>query len=151
MNIIKKHLQAQIARTGVAVLGIFDADPSFTYTVGMYPMYGYELITFGIDPRAATVMFNDLREHLAAGKPLPLNTPMKDFTQLLITVPFKFQRIPPGGVDEYAVQAFEYFENQNIPFLQMVVADRNSKFPEDPHYEHDFMDPIQPLLYKIYQ
>jgi hypothetical protein len=147
---MQTHIKEQIEKYQVCVLGVFDATPQFSYTIGMSTLFGFEVILFGMDPRHATMMINDLTDYLKAGNPLLLNTPTKKFTKIPILVPFKFQTVPDGMMSEYAMQAFLYYRNPSIPFVQMVMADKNGKFPEDAKYDHKFMDRMQPLLYRTH-
>lgn len=139
-------IRENIRRTGLHIQGVFGGgdNPGFTYTIGLHEKLGYELIVFGIPFEAAAHVMNEisLRE-----TPLELDVPDKDYFNL----PVMFRRCEWEKVVDYAVQAFEFYGEGDIPFVQIVLCDKEGKFPEDMAFDHAYMDDKQPLLYKVAQ
>ena len=44
---------------GAQLMGVAE-DPSFTYTIGLTPKFGAELLIIGLSPRYAHVILNDI-------------------------------------------------------------------------------------------
>lgn len=138
-------LRAKIDAYGHTVLGVFSdgSAPSFGYTIGLSPRYGFELICHGLRPDYCQQIFNDIAANwLANGRELPLDVPVADFTNL----PVVFKECNVVLAREYAVQAFQYYQ-QPVRVLQMVLCDRAGKFPWDAGFDHAYMDPRQRLLF----
>lgn len=136
-----------IASHGHTVMAIFDHEgkaPDFAYTIGLFPKYGYELIMIGVGAKTALRIINDAVEALLPGE-LPIGVPIPDIANL----PLMFRPCIPEKAAEYGVQAFEYYKRKDIPFLQLVVPDKEGRFPENAEYDHAYMDHRFPLLFSI--
>lgn len=143
------QVQATIAKFGLFIQAVFRCQPGdkeFAYTIGLSERYGHELIVFGLRGDWAAMYFNMLSvEYLSKG-PLPLDTPIKFDTESL---PVMFKRCDPAKVSGYVQQAFNYYDREDIAFVQMVLCDKEGRFPADPAFDHAMMDPLQALLYPV--
>jgi hypothetical protein len=137
---IKEQTEAHIRKGGHSLIGV-GADPSFTYSIGLSPQHGYELIMVGLHPASAGQIINDIAEAMKTA-PLVLNTPDYRFANL----PVVFKECTPARVRDYVIQA-DAFYNWDVKVVQVVMCDRKGNFPWDPYYDHAYMDPKQPLLY----
>jgi len=129
----------------IAVGGCADA-PSFSYTIGLSEKVGHELIVVGLPYQYAHPILNQIAmEHLLKGGTLEIDKPDDRFANL----PVKFQVCEQDLVKVYGVQAFNYYGVEELQFIQMVMCDRDARFPEDENYDIKYMGPRQPLLYKL--
>lgn len=138
-----QQVREHIDEFGQHVVGVLSegTDPGFTYTVGLLPHVGYELIVYGLPHTVAMPILNDIGQHLRSGEPLDLETPDSRFTNL----PVKFVTCGPRAQEVNAV-ARRHFDADDVPMVQVVLSDREGKLPGDAGFDHDYMDPIQPLL-----
>lgn len=123
--------------------GIFASEntPTYTYTVGISPKFGFELIIMGPRYQIAGYILNEIvTRHLAAGKKLEMNVP-QDWVG---NMPAIFRECDPKKVRELGNQAFEYYGKEDIKFIQIVIPDREGRFPEDAGYDY-----VQQALYTI--
>lgn len=108
--------------------------PSFTYTVGLTETYGHpELIVFGIGGRNAAYFLTMLAAEIANGSTIQVESIRDDLANL----PFTFKLVSSAAVENYAAQAFFYYENTSIvpTFMQMVITDKVGLFPWDAKYD----------------
>ncbi len=143
-----RQIAENIRNVGLQVIGVGGdhTQPTFTYTVGLSERVGYELIAVGLPYKFAHQIFNDIAlNHLLKDEPLALEVPDDRFTNM----PVKFRECHPDLVCEYGVQAYRYYDRDDIRFVQMVMCDRAGLFPEDPNYDHRYMGPRQKLLYAV--
>lgn len=133
-----------IAQYGHQLISVFatpdDPGPPFTYTIGLSQKYGTELIIFGLRPEFAARALNTIAERLKtetieAGAQMDI-----DFT-----FPLMF-KIADERARGYVCQADQYYE-RDVPVLQVVLPDKNGKYPGDLEYDVEYMGPRQPLLY----
>lgn len=141
------YLQAvsqNIEEYGLHLVGVFSTDepgPNFTYTIGLLESTGFELLVYGLPHEIAAVVLNQIGEHVRACESLSLDTPDHRFTNL----PVKFVKCGPRA-QEVNGMARRYHGADHVPMVQIVLCDRDGLFPDDPHFDHAYMDHRQPLL-----
>jgi hypothetical protein len=118
--------------------------PPFTYTVGLSPVVGYEILIVGMRHELAGLVLNDIAEALHAGSALAVDVPDDRWC----TAPVVFKRADSPLVhSEYVCVADWYYERDGTPVLQMVMSDRAGLFPWHAGFDHAYMDPRQPRLW----
>jgi hypothetical protein len=136
---------------GYALIGVHGTmnSPSFTYSIGASKLYGYEVLMLGLRSTIAAIIINDLMARVKA-KELRLvdglNVPDAAVNPAGRPMPALFKLAIPAKVEEYVTIAIRHFGVQP-PFLQILMPDRAGLLPGDPRFDHDYMDPRQPLLY----
>lgn len=129
-----------IAKHGQHLVGVTGNQP-FTYTVGLLPHAGFEMIVFGLAQNIAGAVLNDIGKRVREGFALPFDTPCSQFTNM----PIKFIRCGPKAQEFNGVARRHY--GGEVPMVQIIVCDIAGKFPGEPGFNHGFMDRYQPLLY----
>ncbi len=128
-----------IAQHGQHVVGVL-GKPPVTYTVGLLRVCGYELIVYGLPHPVAAIVLNDIAAAMRDGLALELDKPYSLFTNL----PVKFLQCGPKAQLINGV-ARRYYGGA-VPMVQMVLSDREGKFPDEAGFDRALMDPMQPLL-----
>jgi hypothetical protein len=126
------------------VCTILDQPPymvPLSYTIGLTSEFGFEVIIFGLRPESAKVMLNSLAARLRDYQEFNLDVPDDRFSNF----PVMFKKCNQT-VHEYVVQADEFY-GKEIPVIQMILSDRNGRFPGDKDYDHAYMDARQKILY----
>ena len=150
-------LKLQIKTHGHQLISYADPMP-ITYSVGLYPQHGIELIIIGLRVEFAAQVLNSVADALASaetGKSVsfdPVKTPVEN--QIVVDVPdSRFSNLPvlfkhcnPEKLDERAGLITTVWKLQ-VPVLQIVMPDADGIFPHQPGFNHLYMDPRQPLLY----
>jgi hypothetical protein len=131
-------LALKIREYGFTVIGIFDSNPSFSYTVGLSPKIGYEILVFGLPPEIACIILNLVYKKIDT---LVVNTPDPRFANM----PLMF-KIADQRAQEFVVQASQYYRKP-VNVMQLVLCDKTGNFPDQPNYDHVYMDPRQPILF----
>src|ERR1041385_267555 len=126
-------VRENIAKYGQHIVGVFGepGSPMFAYTVGLYPEVGYELVVYSLPVGVAMQVLNDIGEHLRTGRDIALNEPVSTFTN----VPVKFVQCGLKGQEVNGV-ARRYYSTGNVPMVQIVLSDRQGRFPGDPDFDH---------------
>ena len=139
---------ADISTHGHTVIGVADGKHPFAYTIGLFSdeAFGYELLMVGLRPDLACMIINDIAQRVRAGEKIEFDTPDARWANL----PLQFKRTDEGGDlrTEYFVQADQYYGTQ-VPVVQLVMPDRNGKFPGDAEYDSAYMNPRQALFFKV--
>jgi hypothetical protein len=138
-----QRVRENIDEFGQHIVGVLSegAAPGFTYTVGLLPHVGYELVVYGLPHQVSMPILNDIGRRLREREPLPFNTPDSRFTNL----PVKFVECGPRAQEVNGV-ARRYYVADQVPMVQVVLSDRDGKFPGDLDFDHEYMDRLQPLL-----
>jgi hypothetical protein len=138
-----KIVAEDIARHGLHLVGVFSDtgdEPPFTYTVGLLPTLGFELLVYGLPHEVAMVVLNDIGAHVRAGRGLHIDVPTTQFTNL----PIKFMICGEKAQEVNGVA--RRFHQSKVPMVQLVLCDRAGKFPGEAGFDHAYMDHMQPLL-----
>lgn len=130
-----------IARHGVQLIGVGDAGPPFAYTIGLTAKFGHELLVIGLPMQYVGQILNEI----AALEIFPeLDVPNSNFTNL--PVMFKQCTVSGGKLhDEYVCQA-DGFYGKEVEVVQIVMCDRQGRFPNHSEFDHEYMDKRQPLF-----
>lgn len=134
-------ITTNIAKFGQQLIGVFDTQPGFTYTIGLDHKHGFELIVFGLPYQIAGFILNDIAAKLAAGETLELDKPDDRWANL----PCLFKEADDRARG-YVCQADRYFDKP-VRTIQLVLPDRNGKFPGEEGFDEEHMGPRQVLLY----
>jgi hypothetical protein len=136
-------VKQKIDEFGHAVIGVFSTEdapgPPFTYTIGMFEKYGFEILVFGIPHQFAGMILNDIGDMLRDGGKFDLNTPDDRWANM----PVKFMETDDTA-HGFVVQADNYYE-QKVRVLQLVLPDKNGKFFDEAGYDHEYMSHRQPI------
>lgn len=128
-----------ITEFGQHLVGVM-GDPFFAYTVGLMPHAGHELIVYGLPPRIAAAILNDIGACLREGLVLEFDTPDSRFTNL----PVKFMKCGPQAQEVNGVARQRH--GGDVPMVQVILCDCAGKFPGEAGFDHAYMDYRQPLL-----
>jgi hypothetical protein len=130
-----------IAKHGVQLIGVTDTQPSFTYTIGLHAKFGFELIVVGLPYQYAGHILNEIA---AKDMPPELGMPNTEYTNL--PVMFMECTVSLGPLhDDFVCQA-DRFYGKEVKVVQMVMCDRQCRFPGHSEYDHEYMDPRQRLF-----
>jgi hypothetical protein len=139
------RITTMIAKHGFQMIGVFGTEdepqPPFTYTIGLYPSHGYEIIIVGSNPRIAGWFITEIYKKLKSGEQINCDVPYTD----LINVPYAFKQANEKARG-YVCQADRYY-NTEVPVLQLVVADEAGKLPWEEGYDIEYMGPRQIHLF----
>jgi hypothetical protein len=134
-----KRIAGQIESHGFSVIGV-QANPPFSYTIGMSEKYGFELVIVGLHHLMAHEILTDIFHKL---DDIPLNIPVEKVANM----PVVFKRCDQSLVDNYARQAMNYYKNDCLTVVQMVMPDPKGRQVDDEDYDFAYMLPRQPLLF----
>ncbi len=130
-----------IAKFGCQLIGVYDINPGFTYTIGLSPKYGFEIIVFGLPYSSAGFILNDICDALTAGETITCDVPDPRWANM----PCVFKQAN-DDVRSYVCQADNYY-GKRVKVLQLVLPDRDGKFPGEEGFDAEYMGPRQTLLY----
>ncbi|WNZ14912.1 DUF4262 domain-containing protein [Streptomyces sp. 11x1] len=129
-------LAVTIQRCGHAVYADCDplmVDPTTAYTVGFHAeerSSGYELAIIGMPPRAAARALNDVSDRLWSIPGAFLQPDM-----ILLDVQGYTAKLRPADDSSFLVLSHALYEHK-APALQVLIADPNGFFPDDPAYSN---------------
>ena len=123
-----------IRRCGRSIIGVFTSDeedgPPFAYTIGnaIHPNTAVlpELLVIGTTNAG---WLNNLSQQM-----IDAGAPFEDGATVLIPgahLPVKIIRANGTARTEYAIQAGQYFGTDRYPIMQVLIPDRNGKFPDE--------------------
>ncbi len=130
-----------IAKYGCQIIGVHDISPSFTYTIGLHSKFGFEIIVFGLPYAVAGMILNDIHDALASGQTIECDVPDPRWANL----PCMF-KVASQAARGYVCQADNYYE-QPVKVLQLVLPDKDGKFPGEEGFDLQYMGVRQTLLY----
>lgn len=145
-KIIRMHTE-RIRKSGMSVVVTPSpfARTSMVYTIGLSAGVGYELICFGMEMHRVAAIFSGIRESIIDGYPPELDTLYDIWHGILV----KFKKCDPVAHPELWTDCTCHVElvlNKRPDIWQMVYADNDDRWPEDPHYDRDIKR-MQYLLY----
>lgn len=140
---IHEKIASDVLHHGFSVVAVASdgiSSPQFAYTVGLYSRIGFELFVAGLPMMYAHAIITSLVDSMNFARDVKTtehtNLPMvlKDADQNLGKL-----------YDKFVVQAKNYW-NREIQIVQIVLCDKNAKFPWDEDFDHAYMDARQPLF-----
>lgn len=139
-------LTIAIAQYGQQLIGVFGTSeepaPNFTYTIGLHPKFGFELIAVGLPHHSAAVILNSIGAELRADAKIELDVPDDRWANL----PLMFKETSSNKVRDYVCQADHFYETK-VRVLQLVLPDKYGKFPAEAGYDSEYMNKRQIILY----
>lgn len=139
------NIATTIAKHGQMLIGVFstpdEPGPGFTYTIGLRPQFGFELIIFGLPYNYAGYFLNELSDWIRNGFEIKDGVLVEELANLPLLVKEADHR-----ARGYVCQADRYYE-ADVKTFQLVLPDKNGKFPGEKGYDEAYMSPRQPLLY----
>ena len=149
---IRSMIAKGIKAEGVSYMAVFagEHNPPFIYSVGLFPVLGYEVLMIGIRPSTAYAIVSGITLALVTGEIIAKDGErIEGEKNRFLNLPFMFKSVErnPQTWEKYTVQAESWWACK-MPIFQIVLSDSSGKLPEDEGFNTEQMDPIQPLLYK---
>jgi hypothetical protein len=140
-----RNIQDKISQYGQQLIGIFDSNPPFIYTIGNHEHGLPELLNVGLDPQVVGSALNALgRKMREDAKPLSGDVNIGgQFSVRIIEATNKMVK------DKYTIQVGHYYRTHNYRVLQIIIPDPNGYWPTDPRCARPYTE--QPLLGAISQ
>ena len=143
-----KIILRNVRNHGCHITGIFDAQPPFAFSIGLYLNYGHpELIIFGQSAQSAQAIINLIRDRAAAGQTFVDG----DISDELLENGYKlgFWQVPFAAYPEYLGTAIWFYGRSRLAFpcLQLIWQDADRRFPWEKGCASD-VKRDQPLLKK---
>jgi len=130
-EIAKVMLSEHLRKYGCSVIHVFDADPKFSYTLGVEAISGRaEVIVPFLSSSIALPLLNQYNEMVKSGKVFELDRVYSDF-QNAISVDVVFKKVLKSKYGHYFGKAVEFYGDDNFEAWQMVLPDKNGLFPWD--------------------
>ena len=124
-------LSEHLRKYGCSVIHVFDADPRFSYTLGVEAMSGCaEVIAPFLSDNIALPLLNAYNEMVKDGKVFKEGVVYDDFLEF-ISVNVVFKKVLKNKYAEYLGRAIEFYGTSNFEVWQMVLPDKNGLFPWD--------------------
>lgn len=109
--------------------GESDAEPAFTYTIGLYQNYRHpEICLVGFRPELSHTLLNLLGEAIKNGSTFREGPP---YAEVIQNYPVYFLTLNTSQVKSTLVRAWVFYEGDTPPALQLFLPDKNGKFPWD--------------------
>jgi hypothetical protein len=136
-----------IRQHGCNVTGIPSSkdEPEYAFSIGLFVNYGQaEILIFGLDPKVATTLINDVRDHAAAGRRF-IAGDVSD--EILVDHRVCFVEVPLQLYAKYLGTAIWFYRKSPRPFpcLQLVWPDRDDRFPWETGHDA-ILKKYQPIL-----
>jgi hypothetical protein len=112
------------------IIGVYDAEPSFFYTIGLHDLGLPELILNGdFRPELAMACLNAAGQYMI-DKELSL---FQEHTLIddLMNLPVAFGGVTDGSKQNYMYQAIRFHGTADFKAQQLIWSDRSGKFPWD--------------------
>jgi hypothetical protein len=138
-----EKIARDIKKCGVSLISVPDAGPPFTYTIGLSESsLGREIIVFALDPMTAGVILNHVAESVREGAVIEPGVPDDRWANM----PCVFRHVTGDNAEKYCGAARGYYDKP-VRLLQLVIPDREGRFPWDDDYDLAYMGPLQRELY----
>ena len=139
---MKRRIRSDILMAGQTIQGVFprvgETGTPFFYTIGNAELGLPELLLIGgFRAEIAMRILNELGQYMRErGKPLD-----EGMLDIGWTFPFKIRKAGGKVRDEYTIQAGEYLGHQRYEVTQVMICDREGRYPGDRGCELDFPRP----------
>jgi hypothetical protein len=123
---LNKHVRRDIEQCGRSIIAVPEGY-GFAYTIGNHAAGLPELLVIGVAQRAG--FLNDLSQQM-----IVRGTTFEDgqLVDLGGRLPVKVIRAGNAARAEYTIQAGQYFGIEDYAVMQVLIPDRNGKFPGEP-------------------
>jgi hypothetical protein len=142
LALLRKHVATHPA--GIAVQSVSD-DPPWAYSIGLLPRHGFEVIVFMLRPEIAATILNDIAKSLDQGVKITPDVPMPD-NPWIVKWPALFKLCDPLLLGDRVNIAKAYHQRDEFPVYQLVLCDKQGRFPGEP----DYALARQPLMYHLH-
>ena len=130
-----RKLLADITRVGWHLLCIPEDDdgPSYVFSVGLYHSFDQpELLIAGLDIDVAVTLLNTVGKMMEAGKRF---VDLDIIVDVVDDFPLALRKVTEEYYHAYLGYALWFYETMPFPVLQIVLPDKNSRFPWDSNCE----------------
>lgn len=134
MREVRKNIEIR-AQHVFAVFPDGAGSPGFAYTIGNAIRGLPELLIIGnFAPTLAAMILNELGDKMREdGRPFP-----EGLVDIGWTYPFKVRRASPSARSRFTIQAGEYWRTEDYDVLQVMICDREGRYPGDEGCHPDF-------------
>ncbi len=116
-----------------------DQGPPFAYTVGLFGLGHPELLVFGVDPRTALNLLNDLGDRIRRGDALVPGVTLTFDHWPHRVIP---EEVPNAGEIVFSANRFYARpDSASVPVLQLSYDDPSGRFPWEKGYSTPEMQP----------
>lgn len=149
---IYNNIRHNIDAYGTSYMGVFagENNPSFTYSIGLFPVLGYELIMIGLRPTIAHVILTRIEKELRAKRLEAADGKIlrgKENRFANHPLMFKSAHDDTRTWSDFMLNA-ELWWGGKVPVFQIVMSDSDGKLPHEEGFNTAQMSAAQPLLYK---
>ncbi len=123
-----------------SVLAGEHGEPQFSFTVGLTQRGLPEVIVYGLRPKVACDVLNDLAERLVAGETFTDGEAIPD----LLRGDYRVSLYDVERLQDPLGAAFELYGKENVSVRQLVLPDKNNVLPWESGYS---MGDLQPVLF----
>ncbi len=134
-----------IAQYGVHIVHVpeDDADPSFSFTVGLWHSFEQpEIVVFGLPEPVAHELLNAIADEVAEDRKF---LPDSRHDGVLVGYPVRFVAVPKQRYDDYLGSAVWAYEGDEFPCVQLVWPDKQGRWPWESGVRAGFAE-SQPVL-----
>ncbi|WP_412539075.1 DUF4262 domain-containing protein [Longispora sp. K20-0274] len=146
LDAIDRHTIANVGEHGWSVLQIPEdtLGPGWAFTVGLWHSHRQpELAVFGLDIETMKACLNVLGTQVADGWPAE---PDHERSHVIDGDPVLFGAVDPRWYRAFFGTAIAFYRRPPVPFLQVLWADRDQRFPTGPDCDPTVRD-RQPALW----
>jgi hypothetical protein len=141
----EQKIIADVETHGWHVIRVFEdgRSPEFAYTVGLWKSFRHpEIIIIGLPADTAHVILNDAGEAIRSGERF---VPGMESNAFLEGYPVAFREIPKHLQWPYLGFAYWFYEGADVPAVQLVYPDRESRWPWEQGVSEGFRA-MQPVI-----
>ena len=141
--LINDKITIDIAQDGLSVLWVPKQSGAacFAYTVGLSPIFNFELLVVGLPRRESAYVFGHIRR---CGRAPDLGVPTTMFTNAPVI--FKRCDLDKDLLHRYYVGGADRYYQTPVKVVQMILPDAHGRLPNDPAFDHAGMEGRQRLF-----
>lgn len=146
-GMVLRKVRDDITKYGLSVIAVPSdgKTPSLAYSVGLWQGHHHpEIVTFGLPPRVAHVIINDIGKGVLAGKKFKDG----DIVKKLANFPVALVSVPKDRFEGVLNVCLAFYEHSEFEALQLVWPDREGRFPWQNGFDEKFRR-AQPLLARL--
>lgn len=112
----------------------------FAYTIGMYNDGSPELIVMGQDYQTCGYILNTVAAAIRDGRLDPISgNELLGVLGVNAEMGIRLGEVCDEQAEKHGIQAFEYHQTLDVPFLQVVLPDLEGRWPDDPEVSQTFL------------